>query len=194
MKEMQRCLIETRSRNLYLENLVEQQRKKLEQIEEMTERAEKQKTERSKEDLHKQVVHDLDKASSDPDPPEVLKKLTEAEEMLIRLREENVNQREELDQLKSFVLKEMRMKYKGCNHPTKLRLSQGSRSTSITRLDISQGFPPLKPITVTPRRTRSMNRGEGSQRDIFNSSFSKQRIHASLPSLQLSRRGTPAHR
>ena len=39
--------------------------------------------------------------------------------ILFRLREENVNQREELDQLKSFVLKEMRMKYKGCNHPTK---------------------------------------------------------------------------
>ena len=38
---------------------------------------------------------------------------------MFRLREENVNQREELDQLKSFVLKEMRMKYKGCNHPTK---------------------------------------------------------------------------
>ena len=47
----------------------------------MTERAENQKTERSK-----QVVHDLDKASSDPDPPEVLRKLTEAEEMLIRLK------------------------------------------------------------------------------------------------------------
>lgn len=51
----------------------------------MTERAEKQTTDRSKEDLHKQVVRDLDKASSDPDPPEVLRKLTEAEEMLTRL-------------------------------------------------------------------------------------------------------------
>ena len=65
--------------NLFLSIIFSLFLRKLEQIEEMTERAENQKTERSK-----QVVHDLDKASSDPDPPEVLRKLTEAEEMLIR--------------------------------------------------------------------------------------------------------------
>ena len=36
------------------------------------------------------------------------------------MKSENENQRHELDAMKEFIVKEMRAKYRGCNHPSKV--------------------------------------------------------------------------
>ena len=36
------------------------------------------------------------------------------------MKVENENQRHELDAMKAFIVKEMKLKYRGCNHPKKV--------------------------------------------------------------------------
>ena len=115
-------------------------------------------------------------------PPDVLKKLAEAEEMVRKLHKENQSQREELDHIHSSLEREARMKYRGCNHPSKsFRLRHNSNSSSLdgstrdmlsssrtrnsshdsqyvsmSRIDLSRPndrFPPLRAIAV-PRSRR----------------------------------------
>ena len=41
------------------------------------------------------------------------------------MKVENENQRHELDAMKAFIVKEMKLKYRGCNHPKKVISSLG---------------------------------------------------------------------
>ena len=115
-------------------------------------------------------------------PPDFLKKLSEAEDLVKKLQQQNRSQQEELDSIHSSLEREARMKYRGCNHPSKsfrhrhnsnnssfdgshrdlhpvLRTrnsSHDSQYVSASRLDISRTsdrFPPLKAMAV-PRSRR----------------------------------------
>ena len=119
-------------------------------------------------------------AQRTPTPPDIpadfLKKLSEAEDMVNQLRRENESQREELAAIKHTVERDTRLKYKGCNHPTRpLRHRLGAtsksldtrehsagtsriranirdyRSVSTSKIDVRQNerFPPLKAVSVS---------------------------------------------
>ena len=103
-------------------------------------------------------------------PPEFLKKLAEAEEMVAQLQRQNTSQREELDNIHHSLEREARLKYRGCNHPSKsTRLRRTSNSSSFDGRDLagtrtgsqdsrlnlrtSERFPPLRSMLV-PRSRR----------------------------------------
>ena len=52
-------------------------------------------------------------------PPDFLRKLAEAEDMVKKLQRQNLSQKEELDSIHNSLEREARMKYRGCNHPRK---------------------------------------------------------------------------
>ena len=52
-------------------------------------------------------------------PPDFLRKLSEAEDMVKKLQRQNLSQKEELDSIHNSLEREARMKYRGCNHPKK---------------------------------------------------------------------------
>ena len=105
-------------------------------------------------------------------PPEFLKKLAEAEDLVTKLQQQNQTQREELENIQQSLEKEARMKYRGCNHPTRsTRLrqrnnSQDSQYVSGSRLDLraSDRFPPLRSLLV-PRSRRA--RSDGQMKAVF---------------------------
>jgi len=172
IKELQATLHEAKSRNVYLSNLVEQQKKKLALLEEEA-------------SLHVEFLPSpppsADKTVSSPPstpptiPAEFLKKLAEAEELVNQLQRENSNQREELAAIKHTVERDARMKYRGCNHPARTvrhrlgttttsksldsretsvvvgRARGGYRSVSTSKTDLrhSERFPPLKAMSVS---------------------------------------------
>ena len=90
--------------------------------------------------------------------------------MVAQLQQQNLSQREELESIHQSLEREARMKYRGCNHPSKsTRLRRTSNSSSFdgrdlggtrtssqdSRLDlrISERFPPLRSMLV-PRSRR----------------------------------------
>ena len=115
-------------------------------------------------------------------PNDLLKKLAEAEDLVTQLKRQNASQREELDSIHSSLEREARIKYRGCNHPSRgfryrnlsnnssfdggisrdlvaqrtRNSSQDSQYISASRLDLSRNsdkFPPLKALAV-PRSRR----------------------------------------
>ena len=116
-------------------------------------------------------------------PPEFLQKLSETEEMVRRLQQQNLSQKEELEAIHAGLEREARLRYRGCNHPSRSfrsRHASSSRSldpgpgprraartvsqdspshyVSASRLDLaasrtSDRFPPLKAVAV-PRSRR----------------------------------------
>ena len=115
-------------------------------------------------------------------PSDLLRKLAEAEGLVSQLQQQNASQREELDAIHSSLEREARMKYRGCNHPSRgfryrnlsnnssfdggssrdlapqrtRNSSQDSQYISASRLDLSRTsdrFPPLKALAV-PRSRR----------------------------------------
>ena len=115
-------------------------------------------------------------------PSDVLRKLAEAEGLVTQLQKQNASQREELDAIHSSLEREARIKYRGCNHPSRSfryrnvsnnssfdggssrdlaaqrtrNSSQDSQYISASRLDLSRNserFPPLKALAV-PRSRR----------------------------------------
>ena len=93
-------------------------------------------------------------------PAEFLKKLAEAEDMVTKLQQQNLTQREELENIHQTLEKEARMKYRGCNHParSKLRYRNNSQDSRL-ELRTSERFPPLRSMLV-PRSRRSRSVGE----------------------------------
>ena len=116
-------------------------------------------------------------------PPDFLRKLSEAEELVKKLQRQNLSQKEELDSIHNSLEREARMKFRGCNHPKKSFRqrhlsntssmegssrdtfltgartgSQDSQYVSMSRLELSvsrnsERFPPLKAVAV-PRSRR----------------------------------------
>ena len=116
-------------------------------------------------------------------PPDFLRKLSEAEDMVKKLQRQNLSQKEELDSIHNSLERETRMKFRGCNHPKKSFRqrhlsntssmegssrdtfltgartgSQDSQYVSMSRLELSvsrnsERFPPLKAVAV-PRSRR----------------------------------------
>ena len=116
-------------------------------------------------------------------PPEFLQKLSETEEMVRRLQQQNLSQKEELEAIHAGLEREARLRYRGCNHPSRSfrsRHASSSRSldpgpgprraartvsqdspshyVSASRLELaasrtSDRFPPLKAVAV-PRSRR----------------------------------------
>lgn len=187
IKELQSTLHEARSRNVYLSNLVEQQKKKLVKLEE--EASIHVESIPSPPSTADPSITELF-AQRTPTPPsipaEFLKKLAEAEDLVNQLQRENASQREELAAIKHTVERDSRMKYKGCNHPvrtTRHRIGTSSksldsretsagpnrmrgnirdyRSVSTSKIDLKQSerFPPLKAMSVSrmPRPNREVD-------------------------------------
>ena len=56
-----------------------------------------------------------------------------------RMKSENENQRHELDAMKEFIVKEMRAKYRGCNHPSKVAIFPINKDKAVHK-NVSQGY------------------------------------------------------
>jgi len=179
IKELQATLHEARSRNVYLSSLVEQQKRKLAQLEEI----EKEATEKEPSRPASSV------------PPDFLRKLAEAEEMVQTLRKQNDQQQAELLELRGSMEKTLersnRMKYRGCNHPTRTRLSRGVSLSSSTTSSMARSvgrFPPLPSSRRGASQESGQREGEvggSDSRLSVSSPSSLPRLHAhrSQPSL-----------
>ena len=66
-------------------------------------------------------------------PTELFKKLQRTEDLVAQLKNENRSQREELAELRLSVDQDSRLRYRGCNHPSKRQVSQ-QRSSSLVRM------------------------------------------------------------
>ena len=91
---------------------------------------EEEVTHKESEQVTKQVeeVH----AAEATIPEDFLKKLAETEDLVSQLQQQNKNQREELDNIHNALEKEARMKYRGCNHPSKgFRYRHASNNSSF---------------------------------------------------------------
>ena len=65
-------------------------------------------------------------------PPEFLQKLSETEEMVRRLQQQNLSQKEELEAIHAGLEREARLRYRGCNHPSRsFRSRHASSSRSL---------------------------------------------------------------
>ena len=90
--------------------------------------------------------------------------------MVAQLQRQNHSQREELENIQHSLEREARLKYRGCNHPSKsTRLRRTSNSSSFDGRDLgrmrtssqdsrlnmrsSERFPPLRSMLV-PRSRR----------------------------------------
>ena len=70
--------------------------------------------------------------AQDSIPPDFLQKLAETEDLVKRLQQQNLSQKQELDHIHSSLEKEARMKYRGCNHPSKsFRFRHNSNGSSL---------------------------------------------------------------
>ena len=84
-------------------------------------------------------------------PPEFLQKLSETEEMVRRLQQQNLSQKEELEAIHAGLEREARLRYRGCNHPSRsFRSRHASSSRSLdpgpgprraARVAVSQDSP-----------------------------------------------------
>ena len=84
-------------------------------------------------------------------PPEFLQKLSETEEMVRRLQQQNLSQKEELEAIQAGLEREARLRYRGCNHPSRsFRSRHASSSRSLdpgpgprraARVAVSQDSP-----------------------------------------------------
>ena len=90
-------------------------------------------------------------AASASVPPEFLQKLSETEEMVRRLQQQNLSQKEELEAIHAGLEREARLRYRGCNHPSRsFRSRHASSSRSLdpgpgprrgARVAVSQDSP-----------------------------------------------------
>jgi len=186
IKELQATLHEARSRNVYLSSLVEQQKRKLAQLEEIEKEAAEKEPSRPASSV----------------PSDFLRKLAEAEELVQTLRKQNDQQQAELLELRGSMEKTLertnRMKYRGCNHPTRTRLNRGVSLSSSTASSMSRSvgrFPPLpssRRATAQESGQREGEVGGSDSRLSVSSPSSLPRLHAhrSQPSLAHAQQAT----
>jgi len=186
IKELQATLHEARSRNVYLSSLVEQQKRKLAQLEEIEKEAAEKEPSRPASSV----------------PPDFLRKLAEAEELVQTLRKQNDQQQAELLELRGSMEKTLersnRMKYRGCNHPTRTRLNRGVSLSSSTTSSMARSvgrFPPLPSSRRTAAQESAQREGEvggSDSRLSVSSPSSLPRLHAhrSQPSLAHAQQAT----
>jgi len=181
IKELQATLHEARSRNVYLSSLVEQQKRKLAQLEEIEKEAAEKEPSRPASSV----------------PPDFLRKLAEAEELVQTLRKQNDQQQAELLELRGSMEKTLersnRMKYRGCNHPTRTRLNRGVSLSSSTTSSMARSVGRFPPLPSSSRRggaaqeaaQREGEVGGSDSRLSVSSPSSLPRLHAhrSQPSL-----------
>jgi len=215
IKELQSTLHEAKSRNVYLSNLVEQQKKKLAQLEEEA----SIQSIKYQPATSIQSTHEILAQKNTEIPPAFLKKLAEAEDLVNQLQRENSSQREELAAIKYTVERDTRMKFRGCNHPVrtfrsrmgansksmdsrepsagsiriKESIGRDYRSISTSKLDLKQSerFPPLGVVSRRPRGSRDVELqaqlGSSGSDSSLNTvtPLPRLRPHNSQPSLQL---------
>jgi len=121
IKELQASLHEARSRNVYLSNMLEKQEQKLKQLEEEREAVSEAKMKCAEKEAQEPET------STPAVPTELFKKLQRTEDLVAQLKNENRSQREELAELRLSVDQDSRLRYRGCNHPSK-------RSSSLVRM------------------------------------------------------------
>merc|ERR1719323_549863 len=191
IKELQATLHEARRRNVYLSSLVEQQKRKLAQLEEIEKEAAEKEPSRPASSV----------------PPDFLKKLAEAEELVQTLRKQNDQQQAELLELRGSMEKTLertnRMKYRGCNHPTRTRLNRGVSLSSSTTSSMARSVGRFPPLPANRRGTaqespqREAEVGGSDSRLSVSSPSALPRLHAhrSQPSLAQQASGpTPRER
>lgn len=188
IKELQATLHEARSRNVYLSSLVEQQKRKLAQLEEIEKEAAEKEPSRPASSV----------------PPDFLRKLAEAEELVQTLRKQNDQQQAELLELRGSMEKTLersnRMKYRGCNHPTRTRLNRGVSLSSSTTSSMARSVGRFPPLPSSSRRggaaqeaaQREGEVGGSDSRLSVSSPSSLPRLHAhrSQPSLAHAQQAT----
>ena len=76
---------------------------------------------------------EVKETSSPAVPAELFKKLQRTEDLVTQLKNENRSQREELAELRLSVDHDSRLRYRGCNHPSKRQVTQ-QRSSSLVRM------------------------------------------------------------